>query len=113
MATAAWYERALGMRRETFGADGRTALKFGDQKINLRPSGAPNWPTGAVDAPGSLDFCFVTSQSPAGVLDHLRACGIAVTDGPVRREGALGHMTSIYCRHPDGNLIEIANYAAG
>jgi catechol 2,3-dioxygenase-like lactoylglutathione lyase family enzyme len=49
---AAWYERALGMKREAFGADGRLALKFGNQKINLRPTGAPNWPTGEVDAPG-------------------------------------------------------------
>jgi catechol 2,3-dioxygenase-like lactoylglutathione lyase family enzyme len=110
---AAWYERALGMKRETFGTDGRFALKFGNQKINLRPSGAPNWPTGAVDPPGSLDLCFVTTQSPDEVLNHLRSCGITVVDGPVRRTGALGAMTSIYCRDPDGNLIEIANYASG
>ena len=111
--TAAWYERALGMRPETFGSDARLALKFGNQKINLRPSGAPNWPTGAVDEPGSLDLCFVTTQSPDEVLNHLRGCGIAVIDGPVRRTGALGSMTSIYCRDPDGNLIEIANYVSG
>jgi catechol 2,3-dioxygenase-like lactoylglutathione lyase family enzyme len=110
---AAWYECALGMKRETFGTDGRLALKFGNQKINLRPSGAPNWPTGAVDPPGSLDLCFVTTQSPDEVLNHLRSCGITVVDGPVRRTGALGAMTSIYCRDPDGNLIEIANYASG
>jgi catechol 2,3-dioxygenase-like lactoylglutathione lyase family enzyme len=101
------------MKRETFGTDGRLALKFGNQKINLRPCGAPNWPTGAVDPAGSLDVCFVTNQSPDEVLDHLRGCGIAVVDGPVRRTGALGSMTSIYCRDPDDNLIEIANYAAG
>ena len=52
---ADWYERVLGMRREIFG-DGRLALLFGNQKINLRPSGAPNWETGAVDAPGSQDL---------------------------------------------------------
>ena len=27
--TAAWYQRVLGMEREDFGTDGRTALKFG------------------------------------------------------------------------------------
>jgi len=111
--TAAWYERALGMRSEAFGSDGRLALKFGNQKINLRPFGAPNWPTGAVDPPGSLDVCFVTTQSPDEVLNHWRSCGIAIVDGPVRRTGALGSMTSIYCRDPDGNLIEVANYASG
>jgi catechol 2,3-dioxygenase-like lactoylglutathione lyase family enzyme len=48
-ATASWYERVLGMRRETFGPSHRTALCFGDQKINLRPIGAladdPDWVT--------------------------------------------------------------------
>ena len=40
-ATAEWYVRVLGMARETFGP-GRTALRFGNQKLNLRPTGAPN-----------------------------------------------------------------------
>ncbi|MGZ4583465.1 MAG: VOC family protein, partial [Mycobacterium sp.] len=30
--TAAWYERVLGMRRETFGPSNRIALRFGEQK---------------------------------------------------------------------------------
>jgi catechol 2,3-dioxygenase-like lactoylglutathione lyase family enzyme len=110
--TAAWYQRALGMTREAFGPDGRIALKFGGQKINLRPTDAPNWPTGVVDAPGSLDLCFITTDAPTDVLGHLHDCGIAVTEGPVRRTGALGPMTSIYCRDPNGNLVEVANYAA-
>jgi catechol 2,3-dioxygenase-like lactoylglutathione lyase family enzyme len=108
--TASWYQRVLGMVREEFGADHRIALKFGSQKINLRQTGAPNWPTGAVDAPGSLDLCFITDSDPHDVLEHLRACGIGVADGPVPRAGALGAMTSIYCRDPDGNLVEIASY---
>jgi catechol 2,3-dioxygenase-like lactoylglutathione lyase family enzyme len=111
-ATAAWYQRALGMIREGLGPDGRIALKFGNQKINLRPTNAPNWATGAVDAPGSLDLCFITTDAPAAVLAHLQACGIVVTSGPARQTGALGPMTSIYCRDPDGNLVEVANYAA-
>src|ERR687889_2332634 len=36
-ATVAFYER-LGMRRETFG-EGRLALRFGEQKINLHTAG--------------------------------------------------------------------------
>ena len=39
-ATASWYERVLGMRRETFGPSNRVALRFGTHKINLRPVGA-------------------------------------------------------------------------
>jgi catechol 2,3-dioxygenase-like lactoylglutathione lyase family enzyme len=108
-ATAAWYEQVLGMRREVFG-DGRLALRFGNQKLNVRPSGAPNWETGAVDAPGSLDLCFIADADPNDVGAHLRACGVTITDGPVAKTGALGPMTSHYCRDPDGNLIEIASY---
>jgi len=110
--TASWYQRVLCMEREDFGPDKRTALKFGSQKINLRPTGASNWPTGAIDAPGSLDLCFITTAAPKDVLDHLQACGVAVTEGPVQRTGALGAMTSIYCRDPDGNLVEIAQYGS-
>jgi catechol 2,3-dioxygenase-like lactoylglutathione lyase family enzyme len=107
--TADWYERVLGMRREMFG-DGRLALKFGNQKLNVRPSGAPNWETGAVDAPGSLDLCFIADADPDDIGAHLRACSVTITNGPVAKTGALGPMTSHYCRDPDGNLIEIASY---
>jgi catechol 2,3-dioxygenase-like lactoylglutathione lyase family enzyme len=110
-ATAAWYERALGLRREDFFTpDRRIALKFGRQKLNLRPTGAPNWETGAADAPGSLDLCFITEDGLERTIARLRDCAVPITAGPVRRTGALGPMTSIYVRDPDGNLIEIAAY---
>lgn len=93
-ATAAWYERVLGMRRETFGPARRTALRFGDQKINLRPVGAladdPDWFTGSIEAAGSEDLCFVTRASPDDVRTHLAACGVDVISGPVTRVGVLG-----------------------
>ena len=107
--TVDWYVRVLGVRREVFG-DGRTALVFGNQKINVRPTGAPNWATGVVDAPGSLDLCFIADTSPEDVGVHLRACGVHITEGPVAKTGARGPMTSHYCRDPDGNLIEVASY---
>ena len=109
-ATAAWYERALGMTREVFGADGRLAFRFGQQKLNLRPTGAEDWITGAADAPGSLDLCFVTEVGLEEVMARWRACGVEVVDGPVERTGALGAMRSVYCRDPDGNLVEVAVY---
>ena len=87
--TVDWYVRVLGMRREVFGED-RIALVFGDQKINVRPSGAPNWATGAVDAPGSLDLCFVAEMNPEDVGAHLRACGVPITEGPVAEDGRAG-----------------------
>ncbi|RDH79287.1 VOC family protein [Mycolicibacterium moriokaense] len=110
-ATTDWYVRVLGMRREVFG-EGRVALCFGNQKMNVRPTGAANWDTGAVDAPGSLDMCFIAEMSPGEVGAHLRSCGVTITEGPVAKTGALGPMTSHYCRDPDGNLIEVASYFA-
>jgi catechol 2,3-dioxygenase-like lactoylglutathione lyase family enzyme len=113
-ATAKWYERVLGMRRETFGPSNRTAMCFGNQKINLRPIGAladdPDWVTGSVEAAGSEDLCFITQATPDDVRTHLVACGVDIVSGPVTKVGALGLMTSHYCRDIDGNLIEIAVY---
>jgi len=109
-AMAAWYERVLGFRREIFGPEKRTALKFGRQKLNLRPTGAKNWETGVVDPPGAMDFCFITEDSIEATVKHLEACGVEITRRPSTRSGALGPMTSVYCRDPDGNLVEISRY---
>ena len=108
-ASVAWYVRVLGMTSEVFSA-GRTALRFGDQKINVRPVGATGWVTAAVDAPGTLDLCFIADVAPDVVAAHLRESGVEITEGPVRKIGAQGPMTSHYCRDPDGNLIEVASY---
>lgn len=107
--TVDWYVRVLGMTRETF-ACGRIALRFGNQKLNVRPTGAANWVTAAVDAPGTLDLCFISDAAADAIGAHLRACGVEITDGPITKTGALGPMTSHYCRDPDDNLIEVASY---
>ena len=110
--SAAWYQRVLGMEREEFGANHRTALKFGGQKINLRPIDADvgTWPTGVCADPGAADVCFITAAPPDEVIGHLHDNGVQILQGPVQRAGALGSMTSVYCRDPDGNLIEISSY---
>ena len=114
--TASWYERALGFKREVYTSPAepgeRIALKFGQQKLNLRQTGTSGWVTCKVDAPGSLDLCFITDGSLQPVIDRLKSLGIAITVGPAPRTGALGRMTSIYCEDPDGNLVEVATYAA-
>ena len=54
-------------------------------------------------------------QTPSGwvwVKAHWTALGIVILEGPVKRTGARGTMTSVYCRDPDGNLIEVASYQA-
>lgn len=108
----AWYQKVLGMKAETYG-DGRTALKFGQQKLNVRRTGTPTWKTSDVDTPGSLDLCFITKSTPAAVVDHFKACGALAVSGPIIRSGALGPIASVYCNDPDGNLIEVASYVTG
>ena len=113
--TASWYERALGFKRAVYTSPAepgeRIALKFGQQKFNLRQTGNSGWVTCKVDAPGSLDLCFITDGSLQPIIDRLKNLGIAITVGPAPRTGALGRMTSIYCEDPDGNLVEVATYA--
>jgi catechol 2,3-dioxygenase-like lactoylglutathione lyase family enzyme len=110
--TAAWYQRVLGMEREDFGTQHRTALKFGGQKINLRPIDAEvgTWVTGVCAEPGSVDICFITAVPPEEVVGHLHDNGIQILQGPIEKAGALGAIMSVYCRDPDGNLIEISSY---
>jgi len=110
--TAAWYQRVLGMEREDFGPDNRTALKFGGQKINVRPADADagSWVTGVNADPGAGDLCFITAVGPDEVIGHLHDCGVEILIGPVERTGALGPIRSVYCRDPDGNLVEISSY---
>ena len=111
--SASWYQRVLGMEVEEFGLHTRTALKFGGQKINLRPVEATQteWWTGAAGGiPGTADLCFIVTVDAEQIIAHLHHCGVAVEQGPVAKHGALGPITSVYCRDPDGNLIEISTY---
>jgi catechol 2,3-dioxygenase-like lactoylglutathione lyase family enzyme len=107
--TCAFYTRVLGMEVVTFG-EGRTALRFGRQKINLHP--ADNIPglVAGRPTPGSGDLCFITETPLAEVVAHLDTCGVPIVAGPGPRAGAIGKIQSVYIRDPDNNLIEISNY---
>lgn len=108
-ATCAWYRRVLAMKVVTF-AGGRTALAFGRQKINLHQQGREFEPKAAHPLPGSADLCFITHTPLDQVVAHLQANTVPIIEGPVQRTGALGTITSVYVRDPDGNLIEVSNY---
>lgn len=109
-ATCRFYERVLGMEVRSFG-QGRLALHFGNQKINLHEAAAPVDPNVRHAAPGSADLCFLTDTPMPQVLEHLARCGVRVLEGPGRRTGAGGPIVSVYVYDPDENLIEIANPA--
>jgi catechol 2,3-dioxygenase-like lactoylglutathione lyase family enzyme len=114
--SAQWYAKTLGMEIRVFdpgaGKSPRTMLVFGNQKINVRPLGADKveWFTADHEAAGSDDLCFLTSNTPEQVVAHLKVCGVAIEEGPVKKQGARGTLRSVYCRDPDGSLIEISSY---
>lgn len=70
-ATCAFYERVLGMAIVSFG-EGRKALAFGQQKINLHEAGRAFEPKAQHPTPGSAD-----------VMAHLRANEVTIIEGPV------------------------------
>jgi catechol 2,3-dioxygenase-like lactoylglutathione lyase family enzyme len=105
--TCDFYTRALGMTVARFG-EGRIALHFGRQKINLHQVDRTFEPKAARATPGSGDLCFLVEGSLEAMVRHLAELGMAVIQGPVERTGAQGPIRSIYVRDPDGNLIELA-----
>ena len=88
---------------------------FGANKINFHAPKA--WQSGSFTLrgptaqPGCGDFCFVWSGKLAGLTAKLADLGVAVIEGPVRREGGRGVAgISTYIRDPDGNLLEFIVY---
>lgn len=108
-ASVDFYVRALGMEAVTFG-EGRRAVAFGAQKINLHPAGREYEPKATHPTPGSADLCFIVEAPVDAVLAHLEAVGVALEIGPLDRTGATGPIRSVYVRDPDGNLVEIGTY---
>jgi catechol 2,3-dioxygenase-like lactoylglutathione lyase family enzyme len=106
--TCAFYRTVLGMEEITFG-EGRKALRFGTQKINLHQKGKEFEPKALIPTPGAIDICFITSTPLEHVMRHLAEHQIKIEEGPVEREGATTKLKSVYLRDPDGNLIEISN----
>ena len=105
--TVAFYEGALGFRAVT--DNGRTALHFAGHKINLHEAGREFEPKAKRPTPGSGDFCLVTEEPVETIAARLTESGVAIEEGPVARTGTRAPLRSIYCRDPDGNLVEVAN----
>lgn len=108
-ATCKFYGDILGMEVITFN-HGRLALKFGNQKLNLREISNSFSPKALKPIPGAIDICFITSDPITIIIEHFKANQVKIVEGPVKRTGAIGSIVSVYVRDPDGNLIEISNY---
>jgi len=60
--------------------------------------------------PGNSDLCFAWPGSPQVAVELVGALGAELVEGPVPRSGARGPGQSVYCRDPDGSLIELISY---
>ena len=109
--TCDFYSRVLGMEAREM-ESGRFALHFGRQKINLQQVGLSVDPLARHPTPGAGDFCLLTEVPLDEVEAHLEQEGVAIFEGPVRREGASGTLLSVYFYDPDDNMVEVSNLLA-
>jgi len=108
ISTLYFYTSVLDMEEVTFG-NGRKALRFGEQKINLHKKGAITEPKDGRPTPGSYDLCFLSERLIKNFIKRFKELDIEIIEGPVLKNGATGQLYSVYIRDPDGNLLEIAN----
>lgn len=102
-----FYKRVLHMEEISF-ANGRKAVKFGNQKINFQLLGQELRNRAKV---GSGDVCLITEWTLDEVQRHLSSENVEVVEGPVEKSGANGPIQSVYFVDPDLNLIEISVYS--
>ncbi len=108
----AFYTEVLGA--ELIGDDphGPARYRFGEQQLNTHGPGVDPHPVAARPVePGNSDLCFVWDGPIATAVEHLQSHGVQPEEGPVERSGAKGEGTSVYCRDPDGGLLELISYA--
>jgi len=116
IAVSHW-ERSNRFYRDVLGAEllelekGRFAYRFGEQQLNVHGPGSTPYPR-ATDPvrPGNSDLCFRWAGPIEDAIEHLSSRGVAVEEGPVERQGALGRGRSVYFRDPDGSLLELISY---
>lgn len=105
--SCAFYEKVLGMQ-PVENPPGRWALHFGQNKFSLQVEGnVPKIARGTTR--GSANFCLIIDTPIEDVVEHLKACGVEIIDGPAQRDGATGPLMSVYFYDIDGNLVEVSN----
>jgi catechol 2,3-dioxygenase-like lactoylglutathione lyase family enzyme len=113
-----FYRDALGMRevRRNTRDDGSVsllALRAGNCVVFLQP--APGYTPPSDPKASGLDHYSleIEAQDAAALAARLRARGVEVVTGPVKRWGAHGDGTSVYVRDPDGHQVELKQYNLG
>ena len=69
--TCKFYEDVLGMQKVIL-SEGRMALKFGTQKLNLHQKGKEFEPKAEYPTPGAIDICFITNNPVEQVKIRIR-----------------------------------------
>ena len=103
-----FYVDILGMELDD--RNGRYAVKFGDQKINIHRRKAEFLPAARNVTYGSQDICLIAKGNIEDIRAEIEAKGYPIELGIVRRTGACGPIDSIYLRDADENLVEISVY---
>jgi len=102
-----FYVRVLGLVEERrLEAIGLIQLRAGRSLVDLVPdeSSAPR------DRPNVDHVCLaVAAPDMEAVVGYLMAEGVETIGEPMVRYGARGYRLSIYCRDPEGNVIELAS----
>jgi catechol 2,3-dioxygenase-like lactoylglutathione lyase family enzyme len=94
---------------------GARAYRLGSQQVKVHgpwPGRASPCRPPPLNEVGRADLAFRSPRSARENVELLRSHGIEVTDGPIRRFGAHGWGTSIYCSDPSGNGVELISYEA-
>jgi catechol 2,3-dioxygenase-like lactoylglutathione lyase family enzyme len=94
---------------------GSVAFRSGRQQINVHGP----WPGSSkpccpppLDEIGRADLAFASDLAVDEIVAQLARAAVEVIDGPIARFGARGWGTSVYCRDPSGNGVEIISYAS-
>jgi catechol 2,3-dioxygenase-like lactoylglutathione lyase family enzyme len=105
-----FYAEVLGATVEQLG-EGRVAYRFGEQRLNVHAPDTTAAPLAADPVrPGNSDLCLVWHGTAQGAAEYLRRRGVPA-EGPLAPQGSRGAGISVYCRDPDGSLIELISYA--